>query len=355
MALTGQLSDLSLAELIEFFCNQRKTGRLKIAFRRADGVFFIEEGELVDAQLGSLEGAEAVYYALTLPNAKFDFSANVRAPRRTINERWTQVVLEGLRRMDEGVVANEDEVFAGTSEREFDDAPEVNADLAPAKEDSKEKSGVWSEATLAQLSQQTDAGSRSRRNIFIGGVAVVLVGGVTAVGALAGLSGKKNNAPAAPPVVAAPPSASLMENEKPSNDATAADNSDKNSAPQSDAAKQDDLMRREREAKERARQLEKQQQQLAQQRAEAAKLNPQPVPNAAQPNPQPVAPQQKPQGGQTIMVRVTVDEAGNVSQASVSGSHPGMEAYESSALRVARSKRFPAGKAGVVTVPVKIN
>ena len=30
MALTGQLSDMSLAELIEFFCNQRKTGRLKM-------------------------------------------------------------------------------------------------------------------------------------------------------------------------------------------------------------------------------------------------------------------------------------------------------------------------------------
>ena len=30
MALTGHLSDLSLSELIEFFCNQRKTGQLKV-------------------------------------------------------------------------------------------------------------------------------------------------------------------------------------------------------------------------------------------------------------------------------------------------------------------------------------
>ena len=29
MPLTGHLSDLSLSELIEFFCNQRKTGQLK--------------------------------------------------------------------------------------------------------------------------------------------------------------------------------------------------------------------------------------------------------------------------------------------------------------------------------------
>jgi hypothetical protein len=32
MALTGELTDLSLAELIEFFCNQRKTGRLKVVY-----------------------------------------------------------------------------------------------------------------------------------------------------------------------------------------------------------------------------------------------------------------------------------------------------------------------------------
>src|SRR5436305_481889 len=60
MALTGQLSDMSLAELIEFFCNQRKTGRLKIDYPRGHSVFFISEGELVDAKVGALSGVEAV-------------------------------------------------------------------------------------------------------------------------------------------------------------------------------------------------------------------------------------------------------------------------------------------------------
>ena len=32
MALTGELSDLSLAELIEFFCNQRKTGCIEVKY-----------------------------------------------------------------------------------------------------------------------------------------------------------------------------------------------------------------------------------------------------------------------------------------------------------------------------------
>ena len=86
MALTGQLSDMSLAELIEFFCNQRKTGRLKIDYPRGHSVFFIKDGELVDAKVGALTGAEAVYFALTLPNAAFDFSPEVLPTRRTISE-----------------------------------------------------------------------------------------------------------------------------------------------------------------------------------------------------------------------------------------------------------------------------
>src|SRR5436305_9989062 len=120
MALTGQLSDMSLAELIEFFCNQRKTGRLKIDYQRGHSVFFIREGELVDAKVGALSGVEAVYFSLTLPNAAFDFSPDVQASRRTINEKWTQVVLEGLRRLDEGLSPTEADAFGSWSPSESD-------------------------------------------------------------------------------------------------------------------------------------------------------------------------------------------------------------------------------------------
>src|SRR5207249_8512619 len=55
------------------------------------------------ASVGSLRGIEAVYYALTQSNASFNFSTAYEAPDHTINQPWTSVVLEGLRRMDEGI------------------------------------------------------------------------------------------------------------------------------------------------------------------------------------------------------------------------------------------------------------
>ena len=91
MALTGHLSDLSLSELIEFFCNQRKSGRLKVLYPQGAGYFYLQAGSVVDARIGVLHGIDAVYYALTLPNAEFEFSADVEAAAaRSINRgrRW---------------------------------------------------------------------------------------------------------------------------------------------------------------------------------------------------------------------------------------------------------------------------
>src|SRR5215213_144809 len=87
MALTGHLSDLSLSELIEFFCNQRKSGRLKVLYPKGAGYFYLQAGSVVDARIGVLQGIDAVYFALTLPNAQFEFSADVEAGSRTINNR----------------------------------------------------------------------------------------------------------------------------------------------------------------------------------------------------------------------------------------------------------------------------
>src|ERR1044072_9859448 len=105
MALTGHLSDLSLSELIEFFCNQRKSGRLKVLYPSGAGFFYLQAGSVVDARIGVLHGIDAVYYALTLLNAEFEFSVDAQPCNRTINQPWTQAVLEGLRRLVENIAA----------------------------------------------------------------------------------------------------------------------------------------------------------------------------------------------------------------------------------------------------------
>lgn len=104
MPITGPVSDLSLGELIELFCNRRKTGRLTVTYPEGVAYFYLKPGVISHASFGNLSGAEAIDYALALPNGSFVFSAGVEPPEKTIERPWTSVVLEGLRRLDEGIM-----------------------------------------------------------------------------------------------------------------------------------------------------------------------------------------------------------------------------------------------------------
>src|SRR6266550_515361 len=101
MPFNGKLTDLSLAELLEFFCNQRKNGLLEVICPYGLGHFYLASGAIVHAEIGTLSGIEAVHCALGLPSASFTFSAGVEAPNPTITQSWQSVVLEGLRLIDE--------------------------------------------------------------------------------------------------------------------------------------------------------------------------------------------------------------------------------------------------------------
>src|SRR3989442_16022083 len=133
MSLSGEVSDLSRGELIEFFCNQRKTGRLKLIYPAGPAYFYLQSGSVVHARIGDLRGIDAVFYALTLPNASFTFSPAFETPEQTINQPWTSVVLEGLRRMDEGIAPRNPFADQGRSHEESQAS--VEAASGPSVED----------------------------------------------------------------------------------------------------------------------------------------------------------------------------------------------------------------------------
>ena len=308
MALTGHLSDLSLSELIEFFCNQRKSGRLKVLYPAGAGYFYLQAGSVVDARIGVLRGIDAVYYALTLPNAEFQFSVDVETSERTINQPWTQVVLEGLRRLDESIqpgvafpqdyVPEPDELPTVPSEAES--TPEVHRSFAPS------------------FLRFGDSEQRSRKPLFIGAVAIAVLGSVAAIGVPAGWYHKNSPPPAETATQPAPaPQSTQVEvtQPQPSTEPT----------PTEDAA--DLARRRQREKKARDARA-----------AESAA-------NAAAGITPGTAPAIK-SNAKRVVVTVTYDESGRVTQAS---------GGDANALRIARQKRFPAGKAGSATVSIPIN
>jgi len=309
MALTGHLSDLSLSELIEFFCNQRKSGRLKVLYPQGAGYFFLQAGSVVDARIGVLHGIDAVYYALTLPNAEFEFSADVEAKTRTINQPWTQVVLEGLRRLDENIAPGiafppdyvpEPDELAGAPVEKVEISSEMEKSFSPAF-----------------LSFGRESVSR-RKPLFIGAVAVAVLASVAVIGVPAGWYSRK-------PAVAA--------STGPANPAPVAENSPNQTQPQPQPASSEA-----QPAAEDAAALAAKRQREKERKAREAKNaeNPTGVESAAAAK----------SGAKRVVVTVSYDESGRVTQAS---------GGDANALRIARQKRFPPGKAGSATISIPIN
>lgn len=314
MALTGHLSDLSLSELIEFFCNQRKTGLLKVLYPQGPGHFYLQQGSVVDARVGVLRGIDAVYFALTLPNAKFEFSGSVEAPDRTINQPWTQVVLEGLRRLDEGI--------APASGFSLDDASDAIAEHHHDDRSFTEFESLRVPSFLSFVG--TDA--LGKRKVLIGGaVAFALLASVAVIGVPAGWYNRTKAVVASSEVNTTPASQTSSPTVS---EAAPAESTDQNNEAALAAKRQHD--------KEKARMREEK---------AAALLNKTPVMSVPTAPASAASEVSKP-GPKKVAVTVTYDESGRVTQAS---------GGDATALRIARQKRFPAGKAGSTTITIPIN
>jgi hypothetical protein len=92
VVLTGHLDEQPLPDLIRRLRVLKKSGRLQVEYADAPGAFFFEDGQLVDAQLGSLRGVEALYSALSLGGASFNFNPLVRPPERSIDRQGQQFI-----------------------------------------------------------------------------------------------------------------------------------------------------------------------------------------------------------------------------------------------------------------------
>ncbi|HKO98890.1 MAG TPA: DUF4388 domain-containing protein [Pyrinomonadaceae bacterium] len=323
MALTGHLSDLSLSELIEFFCNQRKTGELKVLYPQGAGSFYLHSGSVVDARIGVLRGIDAVYYSLTLPSAKFEFSGTAEAPERTINQPWTQVVLEGLRRLDEGVVPTPafPDNYSYSDSETLNQNQETNAvaDFEPIR-----VPGFLSFIGKESLTK--------RKSFVAGGVVVAVLLSVAAIGVPAGWYGR----PPAPPVVAQPaPKEEVV--------ATTATEPTEVAPVESEESVDNSAALAAKRQRDKEKASAREEKLAAQNQANPVAPT---VPSATSATVANAKPQPEKPGPKRITVTVTYDESGRVTQAS---------GGDASAVRIARQKRFPAGKAGSATVTIPIN
>lgn len=97
----GRISDFQLSDLIQLNCLGRQTNAIFFEKEGRQGAIYFEDGNIIHARVANLEGEDAFYDIVSWEGGTFTLSKDERAPKETIFKNWQNLLLEGLRRLDE--------------------------------------------------------------------------------------------------------------------------------------------------------------------------------------------------------------------------------------------------------------
>jgi CheY-like chemotaxis protein len=99
--LLGTLTEISLMDLLQVLRMNRRSGLLDLESDGRHGTLFISEGEVVDAEVGKFRGEKAFYRTLDWTGGKFEFRPQPVSVKPLIKRPGENLILEGLRQLDE--------------------------------------------------------------------------------------------------------------------------------------------------------------------------------------------------------------------------------------------------------------
>ncbi len=111
MAVRGHLQDIPLTTLISVNCNEQKQSKLRVWIQDREASIFFEQGQIVHIESNERQGEEALYELLTWEEGQFELEIDVPAPAHTVSTPWSNLVLEGMRLIDEQEAQAEIEII----------------------------------------------------------------------------------------------------------------------------------------------------------------------------------------------------------------------------------------------------
>lgn len=116
MALVGNLKDLKLTNIVQLNCMEKNEAMFSVEHFKTVGRIYFADGNIVHATYGTLEGEDAVYRILQIKEGSFKVESHVSPPKRTITGPWSNLILEGLRMIDEAREAKNEALAKLTKE-----------------------------------------------------------------------------------------------------------------------------------------------------------------------------------------------------------------------------------------------
>ncbi|MCC6876681.1 MAG: DUF4388 domain-containing protein [Sandaracinaceae bacterium] len=101
--VSGSLREMALPDVVQILANGRKSGRLVITGAGKRGEVHFQDGQIYNASFGDARGEEAVYAMLKLADGNFSLDPSFVPTERVIHASAEGLLLEGMRRLDEGI------------------------------------------------------------------------------------------------------------------------------------------------------------------------------------------------------------------------------------------------------------
>ncbi len=117
---------MSVADLIQHTCIERKTARVRLRSKGSEAYLFFRDGAVIHATNSEAEGEEVIYDLLNWIDGEFEMENSVSSPVRSIHNTWTALLIEGARRIDEEL---NDTTQTAVTEEEAIMAPKKRSEL----------------------------------------------------------------------------------------------------------------------------------------------------------------------------------------------------------------------------------
>jgi len=116
IAIAGSLTFLNLSEVFQLLGSNASTGILRIISRYEEnpGIIYFLNGNPVDAVCGSLSGLDALFPLFGWTDGEYEFSLEPVEKKIQIRKNRMEVILEGLKMLDEGMIDRHNPVTYGS-------------------------------------------------------------------------------------------------------------------------------------------------------------------------------------------------------------------------------------------------
>jgi DNA-binding response OmpR family regulator len=95
--INGELSELSLVEIIQLLNINKRSGQLKVE----KGLILFSKGQIMKAEYQNLKNEDAIYHLVTFKKGHFSFTNQELEIEQELETSTMSVVMEACRRMDE--------------------------------------------------------------------------------------------------------------------------------------------------------------------------------------------------------------------------------------------------------------